>query len=63
MAWKPPYRKTALDRALDRPISQVQRDARRYVARQALERIKDTEARKAAEGETDDNHDNTEDGK
>jgi len=55
-----PYRGTSLERALETPGQTLMRENRERAGRLALQRIKDAEARKHAEGDTDANHDNEE---
>jgi hypothetical protein len=55
-----PYRGMSLERALETPGQTLMRENRERAGRLALQRIKDAEARKHAEGDTDANHDNEE---
>jgi hypothetical protein len=55
-----PYRGLSLERALETPGQQLMRENRERAGRLALERIRDADARKHAEGDTDANHDNEE---
>lgn len=60
MVWKPHMRRTAFERAMMTPAQQLMAENRRSAPQRALARIADEEARKAAEGDTDANHDNEE---
>lgn len=60
MVWKPYMRRTAFERAMLTPVQQLRDMNRRAAQNRALERLRDADARKTVEGDTDGNHDNEE---
>lgn len=60
--WRPRMRRTAFERAMMTPAQQLMEENRRSAQQRALARIRDDEARKRVEGDTDANHDNEEPG-
>lgn len=58
--WRPKMRRTPFERAMMTPGQQLMEENRRRASQRALDGIKEAEARKAVEGDTDANHDNEE---